>query len=206
MYDNSRLYVRNGFSTQAVDMVTVIIAMIRRHSRFLTFSSTKTLGSSPTSPSTVVTNGRSFDPHLDPYPLEEISLPTAMLKARVYTDVNVIRPKEYWDYESLNVEWGALNNLGSIYIDCSMLDQAETAYKNALEIKHIRAHQGLARVYFLKNQRKEACEEMTKLIEKAFSKAAAYEKRSEYCEREKAKEDLDMATTLDPLRTYPYRY
>ncbi|KAG2271055.1 hypothetical protein Bca52824_065610 [Brassica carinata] len=129
-----------------------------------------------------------------------------MLKARVYTDVNVIRPKEYWDYESLNVEWGALNNLGSIYIDCSMLDQAETAYKNALEIKHIRAHQGLARVYFLKNQRKEACEEMTKLIEKAFSKAAAYEKRSEYCEREKAKEDLDMATTLDPLRTYPYRY
>lgn len=100
----------------------------------------------------------------------------------------------------------ALNNLGSVYIDCMMLDQAETAYKNALEIKHTRAHQGLARVYFLKNQRKEACEEMTKLIDKAFSKAAAYEKRSEYCEREKAKEDLDMATTLDPLRTYPYRY
>ncbi|KAL1197218.1 ETO1-like protein 2 [Cardamine amara subsp. amara] len=100
----------------------------------------------------------------------------------------------------------ALNNLGSIYIDCGMLDQAETAYKNALEVKHTRAHQGLARVYFLKNQRKEACEEMTKLIEKACSKAAAYEKRSEYCEREKAKEDLDMATTLDPLRTYPYRY
>ncbi|KAG2299717.1 hypothetical protein Bca52824_036189 [Brassica carinata] len=100
----------------------------------------------------------------------------------------------------------ALNNLGSVYIDCGMLDQAETAYKNALEIKHTRAHQGLARVYFLKNQRKEACEEMTKLIDKAFSKAAAYEKRSEYCEREKAKEDLDMATTLDPLRTYPYRY
>ncbi|CAH8360504.1 unnamed protein product [Eruca vesicaria subsp. sativa] len=100
----------------------------------------------------------------------------------------------------------ALNNLGSIYIDCGMLDEAETAYKNALEIKHTRAHQGLARVYFMKNQRKEACEEMTKLIEKAFSKAAAYEKRSEYCEREKAREDLDMATTLDPLRTYPYRY
>lgn len=100
----------------------------------------------------------------------------------------------------------ALNNLGSIYIDCGMLDEAETAYKNALEIKHTRAHQGLARVYFLKNQRKQACEEMTKLIEKSCSKAAAYEKRSEYCEREKAKEDLDMATKLDPLRTYPYRY
>lgn len=100
----------------------------------------------------------------------------------------------------------ALNNLGSIYIDCGMLDEAEIAYKNALEIKHTRAHQGLARVYFLKNQRKEACEEMTKLINKACSKASAYEKRSEYCERERAKEDLDMATRLDPLRTYPYRY
>ncbi|WZZ68932.1 hypothetical protein YC2023_080302 [Brassica napus] len=29
-----------------------------------------------------------------------------MSKAHVYTDVNVIRPKEYWDYESVNVEWG----------------------------------------------------------------------------------------------------
>lgn len=29
-----------------------------------------------------------------------------MSKARVYTDVNVVRPKEYWDYESLTVQWG----------------------------------------------------------------------------------------------------
>ncbi|RYR11183.1 hypothetical protein Ahy_B05g079656 isoform B [Arachis hypogaea] len=29
-----------------------------------------------------------------------------MSKARVYTDINVLRPKEYWDYESLNVQWG----------------------------------------------------------------------------------------------------
>ncbi|KAK4774426.1 hypothetical protein SAY86_009361 [Trapa natans] len=27
-------------------------------------------------------------------------------KARVYADVNVIRPKDYWDYESLTVQWG----------------------------------------------------------------------------------------------------
>ncbi|CAN6896945.1 unnamed protein product [Brassica oleracea] len=54
-------------------------------------------------PSALSLNGSSFDP----YPREEeISLPTVMSKARVYTDVNVIRPKEYWDYESLNVEWG----------------------------------------------------------------------------------------------------
>ncbi|XP_058069940.1 casein kinase II subunit alpha-2 isoform X2 [Magnolia sinica] len=29
-----------------------------------------------------------------------------MSKARVYTDVNVLRPKDYWDYESLTVQWG----------------------------------------------------------------------------------------------------
>jgi hypothetical protein len=30
----------------------------------------------------------------------------AMSKARVYADVNVVRPKEYWDYEALAVQWG----------------------------------------------------------------------------------------------------
>lgn len=32
--------------------------------------------------------------------------PGASSKARVYADVNVIRPKEYWDYETLTVQWG----------------------------------------------------------------------------------------------------
>ena len=27
-------------------------------------------------------------------------------KARVYCDVNVNRPREYWDYEALTVNWG----------------------------------------------------------------------------------------------------
>ncbi|KAJ1484345.1 kinase-like domain-containing protein [Baffinella frigidus] len=27
-------------------------------------------------------------------------------KAKVYCDVNVVRPKEYWDYESIAVQWG----------------------------------------------------------------------------------------------------
>ena len=27
-------------------------------------------------------------------------------KARVYCDVNVQRPREYWDYEALTVNWG----------------------------------------------------------------------------------------------------
>lgn len=100
----------------------------------------------------------------------------------------------------------ALNNLGSVYVDCENLDRARVCYINALTIKHTRAHQGLARVYHLKNQRKHAYDEMTKLIEKARNNASAYEKRSEYCDRDMAKNDLSMATQLDPLRTYPYRY
>ncbi|XP_050236237.1 ethylene-overproduction protein 1 [Mercurialis annua] len=100
----------------------------------------------------------------------------------------------------------ALNNLGSVYVDCDKLDLAADCYMNALNIKHTRAHQGLARVYHLKNQRKAAYDEMTKLIEKARNNASAYEKRSEYCDRDMAKGDLSMATLLDPLRTYPYRY
>ncbi|EYU26688.1 hypothetical protein ABFS82_12G176700 [Erythranthe guttata] len=100
----------------------------------------------------------------------------------------------------------ALSNLASIYVDVEKLDHAVDCYMNALNIKHTRAHQGLARVYHLKNLRKAAYDEMTKLIDKARYNASAYEKRSEYCDREMAKSDLSMATRLDPLRTYPYRY
>ncbi|MBA0664011.1 hypothetical protein Goklo_004087, partial [Gossypium klotzschianum] len=41
--------------------------------------------------------------------IDQISCPSRrriMSKSRVYTDVNVLRPKEYWDYESLAVQWG----------------------------------------------------------------------------------------------------
>ncbi|KAI3829987.1 hypothetical protein L1987_04119 [Smallanthus sonchifolius] len=100
----------------------------------------------------------------------------------------------------------ALNNLGSIYVDCGKHDLAADCYINALDIKHTRAHQGLARVYFLKDERKAAYDEMTKLIGKAENNASAHEKRSEYCDRDNAVSDLCMATQLDPLRTYPYRY
>lgn len=100
----------------------------------------------------------------------------------------------------------ALNNLGSIYVDSGKLDPALDCYVSALNIKHTRAHQGLARVYYLKNQRKDAYDEMTMLIEKATSNASAYEKRSEYCDRDQANSDLVTASQLDPMRTYPYRY
>ncbi|KAI0519856.1 hypothetical protein KFK09_007317 [Dendrobium nobile] len=100
----------------------------------------------------------------------------------------------------------AYNNMGSVYVDCDMLDEAAECYIKALAIKHTRAHQGLARVYYLKNQKKAAYDEMTKLIERAKNNASAYEKRSEYCDRDMARSDLNMASKLDPLRTYPYRY
>ncbi|CAH2049638.1 unnamed protein product [Thlaspi arvense] len=95
----------------------------------------------------------------------------------------------------------ALNNLGSVYVDCLKLDLAADCYINALKIRHTRAHQGLAR-----DDKVAAYNEMTKLIEKAQNNASAYEKRSEYCERELTKADLEMVTRLDPLRVYPYRY
>lgn len=100
----------------------------------------------------------------------------------------------------------ALNNLGSIYVDSGKLDLAADCYINALDIKHTRAHQGLARVYHLQHEKRLAFEEMTKLIEKAPKNASAYEKRSEYADRDVADSDLSMATQLDPVRTYPYRY
>ncbi|XP_042493801.1 ETO1-like protein 1 [Macadamia integrifolia] len=100
----------------------------------------------------------------------------------------------------------ALNNLGSVYVDCGKLNEAADCYINALKIRHTRAHQGLARVHFLRNDRNAAYEEMTNLINKAHNNASAYEKRSEYCDRELTKADLEMVTQLDPLRVYPYRY
>lgn len=100
----------------------------------------------------------------------------------------------------------ALNNLGSIYVDCGKLELAADCYINALKIRHTRAHQGLARVHFLKNDKAAAYKEMSLLIEKARNNASAYEKRSEYSDRELAMVDLEMVTRLDPLRVYPYRY
>lgn len=46
-----------------------------------------------------------------------------MSKARVYADINVIRPREYWDYESLAVQWGYFLNLSFLLFvfGCSFL-------------------------------------------------------------------------------------
>ncbi|KAI3953030.1 hypothetical protein MKW92_010174 [Papaver armeniacum] len=85
----------------------------------------------------------------------------------------------------------ALYNLGNKYVNCDELDIAADCYANALDIRHTSAHEGLARVYHLKTQRENAYDEMTKLIEKAPKQCI---ERSYY------------GNTIDPLRTYPYRY
>ncbi|KAK8565371.1 hypothetical protein V6N12_058934 [Hibiscus sabdariffa] len=100
----------------------------------------------------------------------------------------------------------ALNNLGSVFVDCGKLDSAADCYINALKVRHTRAHQGIACVHFLNNDKAAAYVEMSKLIEKAKNNASAYEKRSEYYDRDLTKADLEMVTRLDPLRVYPYMY
>ncbi|XP_018806065.1 casein kinase II subunit alpha-2-like [Juglans regia] len=63
----------------------------------------------PTCVSIIPTNTTTSNYGNDTIHLIEISCSHgrgAMSKARVYSDVNVVRPKEYWDYESLTVQWG----------------------------------------------------------------------------------------------------
>ena len=50
-------------------------------------------------------------------------------------------------------------------MDCEKLDIAADCYINALKVRHTRAHQGLARIHFLRNDKAAAYEEMTRLIE-----------------------------------------
>ena len=93
-----------------------------------------------------------------------------------------------------------------MYVDCGILDLAADCYINALKIQYTRAHHGVARVHFLKNDKTVAYLGTTKLIEKARNNASACEKRFEYCEHELTKADLEMVTRLDPLRVYLCRY
>eukprot|EP00916_Digyalum_oweni_P027146 GHVL01044548.1.p1 GENE.GHVL01044548.1~~GHVL01044548.1.p1 ORF type:complete len:351 (+),score=21.35 GHVL01044548.1:15-1067(+) len=39
-----------------------------------------------------------------------VSMPSELSQPRYYKDVNVIRPKDYWDYEALIVTWGRQEN------------------------------------------------------------------------------------------------
>jgi len=36
--------------------------------------------------------------------------PSAIIMARVYADVNEHMPRGYWDYDSVNISWGVLEN------------------------------------------------------------------------------------------------
>ena len=37
---------------------------------------------------------------------KSVRRPGAGSKSKVYADVNVVRPRDYWDYESLAIQWG----------------------------------------------------------------------------------------------------
>lgn len=39
-----------------------------------------------------------------------IRRPSAITMARVYADVNEHMPRSYWDYDSVNISWGVLEN------------------------------------------------------------------------------------------------
>lgn len=41
-----------------------------------------------------------------------------MSRARVYCDVNETRPREYWDYENLNVTWGYVAFISICGVQC----------------------------------------------------------------------------------------
>ena len=47
-----------------------------------------------------------------------------MHRARVYADVNVHNPRDYWDYESLNVHWGSAPCCRSRCCRAALLDRA----------------------------------------------------------------------------------
>ncbi|XP_057493111.1 casein kinase II subunit alpha-1-like isoform X2 [Actinidia eriantha] len=55
----------------------------------------------PSSPSFPIPTNQSLSA-----PIGDGQRVVAMSKSRVYADVNVLLPREYWDYESLAVQWG----------------------------------------------------------------------------------------------------
>lgn len=40
----------------------------------------------------------------------DTTTPLAITMARVYADVNTQMPRSYWDYDSVNISWGVLEN------------------------------------------------------------------------------------------------
>lgn len=63
--------------------------------------------------------------------------------ARVYADVNEHMPRSYWDYDSVNISWGVLENyeivrkIGESHIIsvCGILRTAVSSYGPRVEIK-----------------------------------------------------------------------
>ena len=60
-----------------------------------------------------------------------------MSTARVYADINTNRPKDYWDYENLSIEWGYEPSLGSSIFVC-ILAQSTAHCRNQDDYEVVR--------------------------------------------------------------------
>ena len=48
-----------------------------------------------------------------------------MSRARVYADVNTTRPKEYWDYENMTLQWGYVKVPSPLWMGWSKLQHSK---------------------------------------------------------------------------------
>ena len=63
--------------------------------------------SSISPPAALPPTNKTHPPPPPPPEAEPPALPSTMQsRARVYADVNTHKPRSWWDYEALNVEWG----------------------------------------------------------------------------------------------------
>ena len=74
-----------------------------------------------------------FHPHQDVFKSDSSALsgclPTNM--ARVYADVNQQMPRAYWDYDSVNISWGVLENYEIVRKIGAHMDMSSNTYGNA---------------------------------------------------------------------------
>lgn len=66
-------------------------------------------------------------------------MPPRPSTARVYADVNMHRPREYWDYESYVVEWRYVCLSGWLYV-CSCMIEKASAHLQDLRYMYVAGH------------------------------------------------------------------
>ncbi|KAF6165218.1 hypothetical protein GIB67_030400, partial [Kingdonia uniflora] len=101
-HKTNSFFLQPQLSPQLLLLAATLLALYApvAHSPILRpFNTTNNKGTT----SFIVSNNNS---RINFFEIRNFTINPAMSKARVYTDVNVLRPKEYWDYEALTVQWG----------------------------------------------------------------------------------------------------